>query len=508
LKITFVLNNKNIEIEVNSRTRVIDILREDMHMTGTKEGCGAGDCGACTILVDGKNMLACLMLAPQLEGRNVTTIEGLATIYSDNSLHGKREGESGVPACGSWPGRWRGLSQAPLTDGRMHPIQEAFIEYGAVQCGFCTPGMVMATASLLRTNPRPDRKEIQEALSGNLCRCTGYQKIVEAVEEAAHKINTLGQVPLQVFSLSSHSEREGETGAPETAGRSSMSAKRATQAPATVSLPSTLDGVFDIIKKHPDVVLYAGGTDLLVKLRASHALHNTDVVCLERIEELQVIYENADHVFIGACCTHSQILSNPFIQRRFPVLIQALKSLGSPPIRNMGTIGGNICTASPAGDALPPLYLLDAEVEIRSDAQSRRMSINDFILGPGKTALKKGEILYGLWLRGYNDYNLHHYEKVGQRRSLAISIASLAALVKTTETGIVEKAGFAWGSVGPTVVTSEVAEAALIGKPLSEKTLKTLMPFIEEALSPIDDIRASAAYRRFVAGNLLFRLLG
>lgn len=451
MKISFILNNRAVEIETEPQTRVIDILREDMHMTGTKEGCGAGDCGACTILVNGKNMLACLMLAPQLEGRNVTTIEGLA------------------PA------------------GEVHPLQEAFIKYGAVQCGFCTPGMVMAAVSLFATNPRPDKREIREALSGNLCRCTGYQKIVEAVEEASR--HPLGGIPANKLT-------------------SIEPMRDAPAFPMTV-LPNTLNELFEALNRQPHAILYAGGTDLLVKLRNSKAYQHSLLICLEQVKELKNIYrESNDTVFIGACCTHSQLLSNPLIQQKFPILIQALKSLGSPPIRNMGTIGGNICTASPAGDTLPPLYVLDAEVEICSKDQSRRMPIKDFILGPGKTALKKGEILYGLWLEDNNDYNIHHFEKVGQRRSLAISIASLAALIRTTETGIVEKARFAWGSVGPAIVTSEEAEAAITGRTLSEKSMMALIPIIDKAVSPIDDIRASAAYRRITAQNLLFRLPG
>lgn len=453
MKISFILNNKITAIKADPHTRVIDILREDMHMTGTKEGCGAGDCGACTILVDGKSRLACLMLAPQLEGRNITTIEGLAA------------------------------------EGTMHPVQEAFIEYGAVQCGFCTPGMVMATASLLAINPQPHKTEIQEALSGNLCRCTGYQKIVEAVEEASCKIIAQGQPPLQ------------------NSFKSGNSVKAPKAVPNKAFLPETLDELWHILNGHPDEALYAGGTDLLVKSRASHKMYDA-VICLERIEELKAVHESAGYVFIGACCTHSQLLSNPLVQQKFSVLIKALKSLGSPAIRNMGTIGGNICTASPAGDTLPPLYVLDAEVEIRSEGKSRRMHIKDFIVGPGKTALKRGEILYGIWLERNNSYNIHHFEKVGQRRSLAISIASLAALIKTTEEGIVEKVRFAWGSVGPTVIISEDAEAALKGKPLSEEALKTLIPIVEDAVSPVDDIRAGAAHRRNIARNLVFRLLG
>ena len=152
MEIKFFLNNRPTRVDVAPDRRVVDLLREDLGLTGTKEACGAGECGACTILVDGETRLSCLMLAAQLEGRRITTIEGLA------------EGED------------------------LHPVQEAFVEHGAVQCGFCSPGMVLSAVDLLRFNSTPSRQEIREGLSGNLCRCTGYQKIVDAVEVAAKKM--------------------------------------------------------------------------------------------------------------------------------------------------------------------------------------------------------------------------------------------------------------------------------------------------------------------------------
>jgi len=151
LKINFVLNGKGRVLNAPSDRRVIDFLREDLGLTGTKESCGAGECGVCTILVDGESRLSCLMFAAQLEGRNVLTIEGLAS------------------------------------EETLHPMQEAFVQFGAVQCGFCTPGMILSALDLLKRNPHPTRTEIREGLSGNLCRCTGYQKIVDAVEATACK---------------------------------------------------------------------------------------------------------------------------------------------------------------------------------------------------------------------------------------------------------------------------------------------------------------------------------
>jgi carbon-monoxide dehydrogenase small subunit len=151
MTINFLLNGKKTTIDTEPNRRAVDVLREDLGLTGTKEGCGAGECGACTILVDGESRLSCLMLAAQLAGRKITTIEGISS------------------------------------DERLHPLQEAFIQHGAVQCGFCTPGMILSADALLKHNPHPNRADIRTGLSGNLCRCTGYQKIVDAVEATARR---------------------------------------------------------------------------------------------------------------------------------------------------------------------------------------------------------------------------------------------------------------------------------------------------------------------------------
>jgi carbon-monoxide dehydrogenase small subunit len=151
-KISFVLNDSPVAVETDPGRRAVDVLREDLGLTGTKEGCGEGECGACSVLVDNVVKLSCLMTAGQLEGKRVVTIEGIAG------------------------------------DGELHPVQRSFVELGAVQCGFCTPGMVVTAVGFLEVNPAPTRDEIRVAMSGNVCRCTGYQKIIDAVEDAAEKM--------------------------------------------------------------------------------------------------------------------------------------------------------------------------------------------------------------------------------------------------------------------------------------------------------------------------------
>jgi carbon-monoxide dehydrogenase small subunit len=149
MKLEFKLNGKTTELEVSGGERVLDVLRERLNLVGTKEGCGKGECGACTVLLDGAPVCSCLLLSSQVAGREIVTIEGLAA------------------------------------GDKLHPVQEAFAEVGAVQCGFCTPGAVLSAVALLRRQSSPSRAEIKSALSGNLCRCTGYEKIVAAVELAA-----------------------------------------------------------------------------------------------------------------------------------------------------------------------------------------------------------------------------------------------------------------------------------------------------------------------------------
>jgi CO/xanthine dehydrogenase FAD-binding subunit len=272
-----------------------------------------------------------------------------------------------------------------------------------------------------------------------------------------------------------------------------------------VFLPRTLDEVWEIFAKEPQVAVYAGGTDLLVKMRAS-AVNPPCLVCLERVAELKGVRDDGNEIFIGAASTHGTLLDEQLIQENFPVLTKALSVLGSPPVRHMGTIGGNIVTASPAGDSLLPLYALDADVVIKSGERQSRFALKEFILGPGTVDLHPGEILGGVVIRKQPRFNVHHYEKVGRRKAQACAVASMAALLDVSEDGTIRDARLAWGSVGPTVVVAPEVEQLLIGNPLSVDTLKEASRLVESSVSSIDDIRASADYRRAVAGALLFRL--
>ncbi|MCB2216513.1 MAG: xanthine dehydrogenase family protein subunit M [Desulfobulbaceae bacterium] len=272
-----------------------------------------------------------------------------------------------------------------------------------------------------------------------------------------------------------------------------------------VFFPESIDQLWRLIAAHPDARLFCGGTDLLVWLRARR-VDPPALIGLERLDELHTIAATGDAIRIGAATSHAELLANPLTTETLPVLAQALQQLGSPHIRRMGTIGGNLVTASPAGDTLPPLSVLDASVDLVSADGSRILSLTDFISGPGTTALLPGEILRSVIVPLPPPKAFHHFEKVGLRSALACSVASLAALIERAQDGTIRQVRLAWGSVGPTVTRLPEIEAALRGESLNETTFAAVLPAVHQALSPISDVRAGADYRRQVAANLLLRL--
>ncbi|MDR3568790.1 MAG: xanthine dehydrogenase family protein subunit M [Syntrophobacteraceae bacterium] len=272
-----------------------------------------------------------------------------------------------------------------------------------------------------------------------------------------------------------------------------------------VILPGSLEELWRLLSDRPQARVYAGGTDLLVRMYKG-LLDPEALICLDRIEELKGVGEQDGCVRIGSCATYGRLVEEPLV-RCLPALRKAIGQIGSPLVRNMGTIGGNICTASPAGDTLPPLYAMEAEVELLSREGSRRAPIREFITGPGATCLKRAEILSAVWVKKPQEYNVHHFEKVGLRNALACSVVTMAALLRLGPGGMVEKAAFAWGSVAPTVFSCPEAQEALSGKPLSAASLSRAADLVRNVVRPISDVRADADYRRAVAGNLLLRLL-
>lgn len=275
----------------------------------------------------------------------------------------------------------------------------------------------------------------------------------------------------------------------------------------TLLTPSCLEEVFDLLERHPGAIPIAGGTDLLVKLRSRAGGDVCPLISLAGVGELQGIRKEGTGLAIGAATSFSRIIADPMIAGHAPLLAQAARTIGGPAIRNMATIGGNIRTASPAGDSLPPLYLHDALVEIAAQRGKRLLPIAEFIIGPGRTALSEGEIITRILLPPVACFPCRCFEKTGRRRSMAIAVTSFAGMARLSGEGRIAEARFAWGSIAPAVLRIPALEKELAGSPLDDETIRHAAQTVRESAIPISDIRASAAYRRSVAGNLLTRFL-
>ncbi len=272
-----------------------------------------------------------------------------------------------------------------------------------------------------------------------------------------------------------------------------------------VLFPRTGQELQKLMADNPEGLIMAGGTDLLVRLRQGK-MKPSALFCMEGIEEFRRMERLEQGLYIGAAVTQQQILDETGMQRDFPVLHQALTVLASPPIRHSATLVGNLCTASPAGDTLPPLYALNATVEIVGRERKHTLPIHEFITAPGQIRLQPGEFVSGVIIPRLPKSAVSAYYKVGKRKALAIAIASLAVCLQQDETGAIIDIRLAWGSVGPTVMRLSAIEAFLTGRRLTNGVLEEAGVMAGEALNPIDDIRAGAGYRRQLAANLLLRL--
>ena len=272
--------------------------------------------------------------------------------------------------------------------------------------------------------------------------------------------------------------------------------------------PDSLEDALALFARHADARPVAGGTDLFVRLRREPG--EAPLIGLDRVAALAGI-EEADEdgmaLAIGATTRIAELADSKLLADRAPLLQRAAHAFAAPAIRNMATIGGNLCTASPAGDCLPPLYALDAQVELASAAGRRRLPIAEFIRGPGRTALARGEIVARVLLPAREPFAWQAYEKIGRRRSLAISVVSFAGLLRLTDARRVAEVHLAWGAVGPTVVSAPEVADGLVGRTLNQALIDAAVGRAHAAVAPIDDLRAGAGYRRALVGNLLRRFL-
>ena len=455
----FSVNGWPVEVAVPGGRRLLDVLRLDLGLTGSKEGCGEGECGACSVLLDGEVVDSCLVPVCQVEGRDVRTVEGLAT--------------------GGW----------------LDPLQAAFVETGGVQCGICTPGMLMAGRAFLDSGTAgaaPTDVAIREAIAGNLCRCTGYGRIVEAIRLAAN-----GQVPT-IPAPAAHVAGEASAAPVAELDRALLDLDD-----PEADSPRTLADAYALLAEGGRRPL-AGGTDALVE-RAAGVGTTGRYLDLAGLAELRGIRSADGTLVLGAATTYAELRRDPLVAEHAPVLSALAAEVGAAQIQNRGTLGGNIATASPAGDSLPVLLALDAEIVVGGARGERTVTAAAFFPAYRRTALAADELILRIVVPIRPDRTVV-FRKVGTRRAQAISVVVMAVAWRV-EDGHWRDVRVALGSVAPTPIRARATEATLEGaSPVAEIAALAASTLTAE-IAPIDDVRSSADYRRMVAGRVLHRIV-
>ncbi len=452
MTIRFLLNGEPQEVEAGPTTTLLDWLREKARLTGTKEGCNEGDCGACTVMVtdpDGtaRSLNACILFLPQLSGRAVRTVEGIA---------------------------------AP--DGTLHPVQQAMIDHHGSQCGFCTPGFIttMATAHLNGATDHADQ------IAGNLCRCTGYAPILRAAEAAASE-----PVP-------AHMQRDAETLATALFASEIPPGERE-GAGSPLAAPASADDLAAWYLTHPDATLIAGATDVGLWVTKQHR-DLGPVAFLNQCDDLRGVEIGQDAIRIGAM-TNMETLRSA-MENHHPSFAEMLRRYGSVQVRNAATLGGNIANGSPIGDSPPALIALDATLHLRRGDERRALPLEAFFLDYGKQDRAEGEFVEAVSIPVQPD-RLRVY-KLSKRFDQDIS-AVCGAFNVTVEGNTITSARIAFGGMAGVPKRASAVEAALLGQDFTEATARAAAEAFTQDFAPLSDMRASAAYRLQTAQNMLIR---
>ena len=458
--IRFCLNGEMItEYHLDPSMSLLRYLRERSGLTGTKEGCNEGDCGACTVvlgeLVDGeinyRAVNACILFMGTLDGKLIITVEGLGT------------------------------PDAP------HDIQKLVAEKHGSQCGFCTPGFVMSLYGLSLSDLSHETENIEEAVAGNLCRCTGYGPLLTAAK--AMKKSEKEADDLSNLKALAHDE---------TVELSASVHGRQT----TFFAPKTLADLSGLLAKYPHSTLLAGGTDIGLWVNKQHR-HLPVIIYLGAVDELTELRETGDHIHIGATVRYHEAL--PILGQFYPDMDAVMRRIGATQIRNLGTLGGNIANGSPIGDMPPMLIAAGADLVLQKGGKTRRIKLEDYFIDYGVQDLRPGEFIREIIVPKTGPDQQYYAYKISKRFDSDIS-AVLLALSFDLADGKALNVRIACGGMAATPKRAAQAEAALEDRDWCEANIRTAMTALADDFTPITDMRASAKYRLEVAQNLLLKV--
>jgi xanthine dehydrogenase small subunit len=472
--VRFVLDGKVVEAQGARRTTtVLDYLREQLHRTGTKEGCAEGDCGACVVMVGSLNasgqgvdyvpVNSCIQLLPTLDGKSVKTVESLKK-----------------------------------PDGTLHPVQQAMVNCHGSQCGFCTPGIVMSLVNLVQLNPSPNRQDVSDALSGNLCRCTGYAPILDAAAKAcsnksALKLDDAADVPLL------KDIQRASTPTLSLEGDIIVQPVVRTRKGNEFVSPATIAEVADYLVKHPASTLLAGSTEVGLQVNKQYSRPD-HIVYLGNVTELKQVKDTPQAWHIGAVVSLTEV--ETLVAKAYPDFAEVLRRFGSPPIRSTATLAGNIANGSPIGDTMPCLMALGATLTLRRGDKTRTVSLDKFYTGQKQTVLQAGEFIEAVVLPKPQTGQVFRAHKVSKRFEQDIS-ATCAAISYTLKAGKLSGVKLAYNGLAPSPCRAPKLEAVLEGKAPADVKESDLDVAITASFVARDGLRATWAYRSLVARNLV-----
>ena len=461
--IQFLLNQTLVtEHALDPTLTVLNYLRQNQRRSGTKEGCASGDCGACTVTlgrVEKGEMVyetanSCLTFVSSLQGKQLITVEDL------------KEGD------------------------KLHSVQQAMVDCHGSQCGFCTPGFVMSLFTLQKNSKGWQHKEAEQALAGNLCRCTGYRPIVDAARQACEnreEDSFRQQEALTVKRLIALKNGDLQTLA--------LNGK-------ACFMPKTVAQLSLLLKDNPEAKLLAGGTDLALQVTQQYKSLPV-VIALEQIEELKASQINQHEIVIGAGASLHHCYQ--LLSEEIPAFSAILERFASLQIRHQGTLGGNIANGSPIGDTPPMLLALNATLELQQRNSLRRLPLDQFFLAYRKTALRQGEFIRSIIIPKVTVSQSFQAWKVSKRLEDDISAVFAAFMLETDERGTIAQARIAFGGMAEIPKRAVKCERQLVGKPLTSVTVEQACAALSEDFTPLSDFRASADYRLQIAKNLLRR---